>query len=164
MVKTVGLLASSKSIEPSPPKEGGYECICRRAAGGPALLASRERVHVSHWLPLLGMFFHPCRCWCAILAAGCQFVAQWPSVCRHEWCDAVGRGSDGVLRRLSGLLQVMCAQVRGSQPGPQGMPSCAVRHFFPVNTGDVSRSVTVTSFPVSRHESSAIDVSYKISM
>ena len=55
MVKTVGLLASSKSIEPSPPKEGGYECICRRAAGGPALLASRERVHVSHWLPLLGI-------------------------------------------------------------------------------------------------------------
>jgi hypothetical protein len=85
MVKTIRLLASSKSSESSPPKEGGYWCICRRAAGSLVLLASRERVHVSHWLPLLGMFFHPCRCWYGILAAGCQFVAQCPSVCRGEW-------------------------------------------------------------------------------
>ena len=94
------------------PTEGGYLCICRRAAGSLVLLASRVRIHVSHWLPLLGMFlffFHPCRCWSGILAADCQFAAQCPSVCRGERCDVVGYSSGGVLRHLSGLLQVMCA-------------------------------------------------------
>jgi hypothetical protein len=38
----------------------------------------------------------------------------------------VGRGNIGVLRHLSGLLQVMCAQVRGSHPGPQSMLSLCV--------------------------------------
>ena len=105
---------------------------------GTSVFAAEQLVVLCYWLVGYAFaFLIGCRFWVCFFTrvdagmafwrlAGCQFVAQCSSVCRGEWWDAVGRGSGGVLRHLSGLLQVMCAQVRGSQPGPQGMPSCAV--------------------------------------
>lgn len=175
VVKSVGLLTSSKSFE-SPHRQRVGTCVF--AAEQLAVLcywlvgyAFTFLIGCRFWVCIFFFFLHPCRCWSGILAAGCQFAAQCPSVCRGERCDVVGYSSGGVLRHLSGLLQVMCAhrfafhipahricRVAIAVAAPL---CCADPRVFPINTGNVSQSVPFTSFPVhgkiylSRHKSSA---------
>lgn len=108
---------------------------------GTSVFAAEQLVVLCYWLVGYAFtFLIGCRFWVCFFTrvyAGMAFWRLAVSWCRGavSWRvarrDVVGRGSGGVLRHLSGLLQVMCAQVRGSHPGPQSMPSCcAVVQFL----------------------------------
>ena len=115
---------------------------------GTSELSAEQLVVLCYWLAVYAhTFLIGCRFWACFsirVDAGMAFwrlaVRARRSVCRRVVAsggDVVGHGDDGVLRHLSGLLQVTSAQVRRSYLGTQVTPSflSVFPQLFAVNTG-----------------------------